>query len=156
MPNAGARASRSRRNGAPRQRSKPRQTQRLSRAAWLAPVFGATIIVTFAWVASLEQATPEIFVVASLVFTLLEGVVMAFVAAIWSPRGVPIAVGMAVLTGILATPGRWELATLRTGQTLQTLDLLEDVAANLAWAAFAGLAGATILRERLTRLLPQR
>jgi hypothetical protein len=156
MPNAGARVSRSRRNGAPRQRSKPRQTPRLSRAAWLAPILGATIIVTLAWAASLEQATPEIFVGASLIFTLLEGVVLAFVAAIWSPRGVPIAVGMAVLTGILATPGRWELATLRTTQTPQTLDLLEDAAANLAWAAFSGLAGATILRERLTRLLPQR
>jgi hypothetical protein len=128
----------------------------VSRAAWLAPVFGATIIVTLAWAASLEQASPEIFVAASLLLSVTEGIVLAFVAAIWSPRGVPIAVGMAVLTGILATPGRWELATLRTGQSLQPFDLLEDAAANVAWAAFAGLAGATILRERLTRLLPQR
>ena len=149
-------ATRSRRNGVPRRRSKPRPTRHVGRAAWLAPVFGATIIVTLAWAASLEQASPEIFVAASLLLSITEGIVLAFVGAIWSPRGVPIAVGMAVLTGILATPGRWELATLRTGQSLQTVDLLEDVAANLAWAAFAGLAGATILRERLSRLLPQR
>jgi hypothetical protein len=150
-------AAQSRRNGAPRARSKPKpRPTRLSRAAWLAPILGATIIVTLAWAASLEQATPEIFVVASMTFSLVEGVVLAFVAAIWSPRGVPIAAGMAVLTAVLATPGRWQLATLRTGQTLQTIDLLEDVGANLAWAVFAGLAGATILRERLLRLLPRR
>ncbi|MBV9326314.1 MAG: hypothetical protein JO352_21325 [Chloroflexi bacterium] len=154
-----ARASQSRRNGAARQRTparSSRQTPKLGRGAWLAPIFGATIIVALAWAASLEQATPEIFVVASLVMTIAEGVVLAFVAAIWSPRGVPIAIGMAVLTALLATPGRWELATLRTGQTPQSLDLVEDLAANLAWAVFAGLAGATILRERLTRLLPRR
>jgi hypothetical protein len=95
-------------------------------------------------------------VAASLIFSLAEGIVLAFVAAVWSPRGVLVAVGMAVLTAILATPGRWELATLRTGQTLQPIDLATDVGANLAWAVFAGLAGATILRERLLRLLPGR
>ena len=35
-------------------------------------------------------------------------------------------------------------------------DLLVDAAVTLAWAAFAGLAGATILRERLATLLPHR
>jgi hypothetical protein len=119
-------------------------------------VFGATIIVTLAWAASLEQATPELFVAASLAFAFAEGVILAFVAAVWSPRGIPVAVGMAVLTAILATPGRWELATLRTGDALQPIDLAADVGANIAWAVFAGLAGATILRERLSRLLPRR
>jgi hypothetical protein len=141
----------------PHRREKPaRADSRLTRAAWLAPIFGATIIVTLAWAASLEQATPEIFVGASLIFSFVEGIILAFVAAVWSPRGILVAVGMSVLTAILATPGRWELATLRTGQTLQPMDLLADVGANLAWAAFAGLAGATILRERLLRLLPRR
>jgi hypothetical protein len=149
--------SRSRRNGVPHRRSKPaRPTRKVTRAAWLAPILGATIIVTLAWAASLEQTTPEIFVVASLVFTVTEGIILAFVGCIWSPRGVPVAVGVAVLTAILATPGRWELAMLRTGQTPQTLDLATDLAVNLAWAAFAGLAGATILRERLSKLLPER
>ena len=151
-----ARVSRSQRNGVAQRRPRPKARQKLSRAAWLAPFFGATIIVTLAWATSLEQATPEIIVAASLLFSLLEGIVFAFVAAIWSPRGVPIAVGMAALTALLATPGRWELARLHTGQTPQVFDLVADLAANLAWAVFAGLAGATILRERLTRLLPRR
>jgi hypothetical protein len=150
-------AARSRRNGVPRRRAKSaRPTRKVTRAAWLAPILGATIIVTMAWAASLAQATPEIFVAASLVFSIAEGIVLAFVGAIWSPRGVPTAVGVAMLTAILATPGRWELAMLRTGQTPQMLDLAADLGVNLAWAAFAGLAGATILRERLSRLLPQR
>jgi hypothetical protein len=150
-------AARSQRNGSPRQRARStRPTRKVSRATWLAPVIGATIIVTLAWGASLEQATPEIFVVASLVFSITEGIVLAFVGTIWSPRGVRLAVGVAILTAVLATPGRWELATLRTGQTPQTLDLAADLGVNLAWAAFAGLAGATILRERLSRLLPLR
>jgi hypothetical protein len=134
----------------------PRHTSKPGRGAWFAPVFGATLIVTLAWAASLEQATPEIFVAASLVFSITEGLVLAFVASVWSPRGVPVAVGVAVLTAILATPGRWELARLRTEQTPQAIDLAADLGVNLAWAAFAGLAGATILRERLARLLPQR
>jgi hypothetical protein len=141
----------------PHRRDGPAHTNpEITRAAWLAPIFGATLIVTLAWAASLAQATPEIFVVASLTFSLVEGVILAFVAAVWSPRGVVVAVGMAVFTSVLATPGRWELATLRTGQTLAPVDLAADVGANLAWAVFAGLAGATILRERLLRLLPRR
>jgi hypothetical protein len=140
----------------PHRRQRPfRRASGLTRGAWLAPVFGATMIVTLAWAASLEQASPEIFVAASLVFSVAEGVILAFVAAVWSPRGVLIAVGLAVLTAILAMPGRWELARLRTGQTLEPMVLAADAGANLAWAAFAGLAGATILRERLSRLLPR-
>jgi len=150
-------AARSRRNGVPRRRAKSRRpTPKVTRTAWLAPIIGATIIVTLAWAASLEQATPEIFVVASLVFSITEGIVLAFVGTVWSPRGVLVAVAVAMLTAVLATPGRWQLAMLRTGQTPQTVDLAADLGVNLAWAAFAGLAGATILRERLSRLLPNR
>lgn len=109
-----------------------------------------------AWAASLEQATPEIFVAASLVFSIAEGVVLAFVGAVWSARGVAWAVGVAILTALLATPGRWELAYLRTGQNAQLLDLAIDLGVTIAWGAFAGLAGATILRERLLTLLPNR
>lgn len=146
--------SRSRRNGAPSRRdtSNPRP----GRAAWLAPIIGATLIVTFAWAASLEQATPEIFVAASLVFAIAEGLVLAFVAAAWSARGLRYSIGLAVLTALLATPGRWELAYLRTGQQAQLMDLGTDLCVTLAWAAFAGIAGATILRERLLTLLPNR
>jgi len=149
------RVSRARRNGAP-ESHRPAQSRRVGRGAYLAPILGATIIVTVAWAASLEQATPEIFVAASLVFALIEGVVLAFVGTVWSARGVLQAVVAAVITALLATPGRWELAQLRTGQTPQLMDLLVDLGVTVAWAAFAGLAGATILRDRLTTLLPHR
>ncbi len=122
----------------------------------LAPILGATVIVVIAWFAAQEQATPEIFVAASIVFALLEGIVLAFVAAVWSGRGIVWGVGMAVVTAILATPGRWELAYQLTAQTPQLKDLAIDAATNIAWAAFAGLAGATILRDRLLALLPNR
>jgi hypothetical protein len=114
------------------------------------------VIVTLAWAASLEQATPEIFVAASLFFAVAEGLVLAFVAAAWSARGLRYSIGLAVLTALLATPGRWELAYLRTGQRPQLIDLGVDLGVTLAWAAFAALAGATILRERLLTLLPNR
>jgi hypothetical protein len=112
--------------------------------------------VIFAWAASQQQAASEVFVAASLVFALVEGIILAFVAAIWSTRGLAWAIGMALVTAILAIPGRWELAYLLTGQRPQMTDLASDVAVTLAWAAFAGLAGATILRERLLTLLPNR
>jgi hypothetical protein len=149
------RASRARRNGAPA-RAEPGSERGPGRGAWLAPIIGATVIVTLAWAASLAQATPEIFVAASLMFALGEGLVLAFVGTVWCASGVPIAIGVSVLTAALATPGRWQLAELRTGQTPQLSDLLVDAAVTLAWAAFAGLAGATILRERLSTLLPHR
>ena len=116
----------------------------------------ATLIVTLAWAASLEQAAPEIFAAASVFFALAEGIVLAFVGAALSSRGLAWAVGLAVLTAVLATPGRWEVAYLRTGQRPQLLDLGTDVGVTLAWAAFAGLAGATVLRQRLQALLPNR
>jgi hypothetical protein len=147
-------ASRRRRRRAAGQPGRETGPPRARRGAWFAPIFGATIIVTVAWAASLAQATPELFMAASLLFALIEGIVLAFIGAVWSPRGVQRSVAFAVLTVLLATPGRWEVAQLRTGQTPQYADLLLDLAASVAWAIFAGLAGATILRDRLLALLP--
>jgi hypothetical protein len=112
--------------------------------------------VAFAWAASLEQATPEIFVAASLVFSIAEGIVLAFVGSVWSSRGIAIATVVAAITAVLATPGRWEVAYMHTGHALQLPDLISDLAVSVAWGAFAGLAGATVLRERLAALLPGR
>jgi hypothetical protein len=151
------RVGRSRRNGSPLgRRASGSAPQRPGRLGWFAPIFGSTIIVVLAWAASLEQATPEIFVAASLAFALAEGIILAFVAAAWSARGLPWALGLAVVTALLATPGRWELAYLRTTQRPQLTDLGIDLAVTVAWAIFAGIAGATILRERLLTLLPNR
>lgn len=158
MRPANTRPNRSRRNGLPRSGAGGRRSEerRLGPTAWLAPIIGATVIVILAYAASLEQATPEIFVAASLVFAIAEGIVLAFVGAVWSARGLPWAVGLAVLTAVLATPGRWEVAYLRTSQRPQMVDLAADAGVTLLWAVFAGLAGATVLRERLRRLLPNR
>jgi len=148
-------ARRSHRNGAVRpRRAAPKS--RIGRGAWLAPIIGATIIVLLAYLASLEQATPEIFVAASLVFSIAEGIVLAFVAAVWAERGIGIAVAMSVLTAVLAIPGRWQVAYGRTGSMPPVPDLAIDAGVTLAWAAFAGIAGATILKERLLTLLPNR
>jgi hypothetical protein len=122
----------------------------------LAPVLGASVIVTLAWAASLEQATPEMFVAASLVFAIVEGVVLAFVGASWSSRGLVWSAAVAVIAAVLALPGRWELAYLVTGHQPEILDLAEDAGVTIAWAAFAGLAGATIFRERIRTLTPNR
>jgi hypothetical protein len=139
-----------------RSRRQSPDDRRPGRFAFLAPIIGATIIVVLAWATSLEQATPEIFVVASMAFSIAEGVILAFVAAAWSGRGIGLAVGLAVVTALLAVPGRWEVAYLRTGQRPQLLDLGLDAGVTLAWAVFAGIAGATILRKRLLTLLPNR
>jgi hypothetical protein len=119
-------------------------------------VLGTTIIVTLAWAASLEQATPEVFAAASVLFALGEGIVLAFIGAAMSARGLAWAIGLAMLTAILATPGRWEVAYLNTGQRPPLTDLGIDFVVTVAWAMFAGLAGATVLRERLRTLLPNR
>lgn len=139
-----------------RSRRQAADEQRPGRFAFVAPIIGATIIVVLAWAASLEQATPEIFVVASMVFSIAEGIVVAFVAAAWSGRGLGLAVGLAVVTAVLAIPGRWQVAYLRTGQRPQLTDLGIDAGVTLAWAIFAGIVGATILRKRLLTLLPNR
>ena len=123
--------------------------------SWLGPILGATIIVVLAWAASQFQATAEVFVAASLLFSLFEGVVLAFIGAAFSSRGIPVAIVIACITAVLATPGRWEVAYLRTGVNPQMNDLLVDLGATLAWAAFCGLAGATVFRDRLSRLLPR-
>jgi hypothetical protein len=149
------RVSRVRRNGAAGQHDGAAPKQ-YGRGAWFAPIVAVTIIIVFAWAASLEQATPEIFVAASLAFAIGEGIVLAFVGCVWSSRGVAVAAVVAAITAALATPGRWEVAYLRTGHALQLTDLMSDLAVTVAWGAFAGLAGATILRERLSALLPSR
>jgi hypothetical protein len=95
-------------------------------------------------------------VASSLLFALGEGVVLAFVAALWSARGLSYAVAASVLTGILATGGHWELIYLRTSRTAQLQDLMLDLGFTMAYAVLAGIIGATVLRGRLSGLLPQR
>jgi hypothetical protein len=139
-----------RRNGRVTPASQPRE--RLGRRAWLAPIFGATLIVCLGAAASLAQATTEVFVAASIVFSLAEGVVLAFVGYLWSRRGVGFAVVAACMTAMLAAPGRWEFVYARYGRTIQTSDMVTDLLVTLAWGAFAGLAGATVLRTRIAAL----
>ena len=161
MSTSGSRIAKARRNGAtggrrPAHEAGHERGGGPGRGAWFAPIPAVTIIVILAWAAAIFQSTPEVFVAASLVFSICEGIVLAFVGCVWSSRGPAIAAVVAAITGILATPGRWEVAYLRTGQTLQMNDLLLDLGVTVAWGAFAGLAGSTILRERLSKLLPGR
>jgi hypothetical protein len=121
----------------------------------LGPIIGATLIVILAWGAAQFQATAEVFVAASLAFSILEGIILAFVGAAFSSRSVVVGVIAACITALLAAPGRWEVAYLRNGQSLQPMDLLIDLGATIAWGAFCGLAGATVLRRRLLTLLPR-
>ena len=45
---------------------------------------------------------------------------------------------------------------MRSGQLPpQPVDLLTDLCVSIAWGAFAGLAGATVLRRRLATLMGQ-
>jgi hypothetical protein len=115
-------------------------------------VIGGTVIVLIGAAASLAQATPEVYVAASLVFSLAEGVVLAFVGYLWSRRGPRLAALAGCITALLATPGRWEFAAVRYGQKLDPTDLLTDLLVSLAWGALAGLAGATVLRPRIAAL----
>ena len=80
----------------------------------------------------MRAATAEIFVAASLGFSLLEGVVCAFIGSAWASRGAPIATVVAAITAVLATPGRWEVAYLRTGLTPQLIDLMLDLGLTVA------------------------
>jgi hypothetical protein len=110
------------------------------------------VIVLLGAAASLAQSTPEVYVAASIVFSLAEGVVLAFVGYLWSPRGPAFAAVAGCITAVLAAPGRWEFASVRYRQTLQPMDLLVDLAVSLAWGALAGVAGATVLRPRIAAL----
>ena len=56
-------------------------------------------------------------------------------------------------TGGVAAPARWEVTILRYGLPLPQADLLEDLLVSIALGAFAGLAGATVLRTRLAALM---
>jgi hypothetical protein len=110
------------------------------------------VIVLLGAAASLAQSTPEVYVAASIVFSLAEGLVLAFVGYLWSPRGPAFAAVAGCITAVLAAPGRWEFASVRYRQTLQPMDLLVDLAVSLAWGALAGVAGATVLRPRIAAL----
>lgn len=123
----------------------------------LSPVIGASLIVTFAYAASLLQASAEVVAAAALTYAAAEGLVLAIIGALWSQhRRVSTAIAIVIVTAILAVPGRWLLAYLHAGRTAPLLDLVEDLGTTILWAAFAGLAGATLLRQRLSNLLPQR
>jgi hypothetical protein len=123
----------------------------------LSPLIGASLIVTFAYAASLLQAAPEIVAAAALTYALLEGTVLAFVGAIWASRRVGMAIAVAILTALIATPGRWGLGYLHAGgRTPPLTDLLQDLGVTILWAAFAGFAGATVLRQRVSALMPGR
>jgi len=129
----------------------------IGRGTLLSPIIGASLIVTFAYAASLLQASAEVVAAAALTYAAAEGLVLAIIGALWAERrSVGSAIAIAILTALLATPGRWGLAYLHAGHTAPLLDLLEDLGVTILWAAFAGLAGATLLRERMSNLLPQR
>lgn len=129
----------------------------LGRGTLLSPIIGASLIVTFAYGASLLQASSEVVAAAALTYAAAEGLVLAIVGALWAQRrGVGMAIAISVVTALLATPGRWGLAYLHAGRSAPLLDLMEDLGVTILWAAFAGLAGATLLRDRMSNLLPQR
>lgn len=124
-----------------------------TRRAWLSPPIGVAIIVGLAAAASFAQATPEIFIAASLLFSLGEGVVLASVGFAWSPRGRMAAMLAGAATAAVAAPVRWEVTLLRYGLPVQKADLVQDLGVSIAWGALAGLAGATILRPKLAALM---
>ncbi len=127
----------------------------LGRGTLVSPIVCASLIVTFAYAASLLQASPEVVAATALTYAAAEGLVLAVLGALWAQRGVGMAIAIAIFAALLATPGRWGLAYLHAGRTAPLLDLLEDLGITILWAAFAGLAGATVLRQRLSNLLPQ-
>ena len=121
--------------------------------AWLAPLIGAAVIVGLAAAASFAQATPEVFIAASLVFSLCEGVVLAVVGYVWRERGPALATLAGAITAAMAAPVRWEVALARTAQPVQPTSLAADLVVSMAWGALAGLAGATILKKRIATLM---
>jgi hypothetical protein len=124
-----------------------------NKRAWLAPPIGAAIIVALAAGASFAQSTEWVFLAASLVFSLCEGVVLAIVGFAWSGRGLIAALLAGGATAAVAAPARWEVSLLRSGQAVLPTDLLADLLVSIAWGALAGLAGATILRPKLAALM---
>jgi hypothetical protein len=71
----------------------------------------------------------------------------------WSPRGPALAAVAGAITAAMAAPARWEVALFRTSQPTAAVQLLLDLAISIAWGAFCGLAGATVLRKRIATLL---
>jgi hypothetical protein len=122
-------------------------------ATWLSAPIGVAVIVGLAAAASFAQSTTAVFIAASLVFSLCEGVVLAVVGYTWSRRGLTAAVLAAGVTAAVAAPLRWEVSLMRFAQPVQQMDLLTDLLVSIAWGALAGLAGATILRPRLAVLM---
>jgi hypothetical protein len=116
---------------------------------------GALLIIGLGWLVSLQADSSPFLVASSLLFALAEGVILALVAALWSNRAPSYAVAAAVLTGIMAAGGRWELVYLQTSRMAQLPDLLLDLGFTIAYAVLAGIIGATLLRERLARFLPR-
>jgi hypothetical protein len=136
-------------------KDRPAVPEAIGRQAWLAPPIGVVVIVGLAMAAALAQSTEWVYVAASLVFSLCEGVVLAIVGFTWSRRGNAAAVLAAMVTAAVAAPIRWELLILtRSGLSIPLpTDLLSDFAFSIAWGAIAGLAGATVLRQKLAALM---
>jgi len=128
----------------------------IDRRAWLALPVAVVAIVALAAGASLAQAAEAVFIAASLLFSLCEGVILAIVGWIWwSRRGIVGAMVAAAVTAAVAAPARWEVTILiQYGRrNPPPTDLLSDMLVSIAWGAFAGLAGATVLRPRLAALM---
>lgn len=124
-------------------------------ALWLAPPIGILMIVGLAATASLAQSTEWVFIAASMLFSLCEGVVLAVVGFIWSRKGIAAAMAASIATAVVAAPARWEVTVLMRSNrpAPEQTDLLADLAVSIAWGAIAGLAGATILRPKLSAIL---
>ena len=132
----------------PRNQPQPRleRARRTGRGAWWAVIMGALLIVGLSWLVSLEPGNSPLLTASSLGFALAEGIVLACVAALWSNRGPSYAVAAAVLTGVLATAGRWELVYVQNSRTAPLPDLLLDLGFTVAYAVLAGIIGAMLAR----------
>lgn len=124
-----------------------------NRRAWLSPPIGVVVIVALSVAASFAHATEEIFIAASLMFSLCEGIILALVGFGWRRRGIVAAMFAGAGTAAMAAPARWEVSLLRFGQPVPQTDLLADLLVSIAWGALAGAAGATILRSKLAALM---
>src|SRR2546423_1680241 len=102
---------------------------------WLSPPIGAAIVVAVCVAGPPARATPEILIVASVMFSVCEGVVLAFVGYAWSRRGILGAVFAGAGTAAVAAPARWELSLLRNAQPVPQSDLLSDLVVSLTWGA---------------------